>query len=411
MSENKIKLLVIPSDKTGVGYFRSLAPHLYIAEHYGDIFDVDIIYEFPKSVPLDEFLKKYDLIHFHKQLDNDCTILNMIKFLGIKCIMDVDDHWDLGDYHPMSITAKKENWKEPIINHMKLVDYVSTTTPIFEKEIKKYNKHTLVFPNAIDPEEKQFQPNPNTSNKIRFGIICGSSHLHDINILKGITQKLSKDTLNKIQFVLCGFDTNGSRTIYDVDTGQVTTRPIEPHESVWCSYEKILTDDYKIVSEDHKVFLNKYIKQLEYVNDNEPYRRCWTKPIHEYATHYNNIDVLLVPLKESNFNAVKSQLKVIEAGFFKKAIIAQNFGPYTIDLKSMIEKGGKINENGNALLVDSSKNHKQWAKYIERLANDNEMLIKLQNNLYDTVKTKYSLETVCKNRVEQYLEIMKKNNN
>ena len=31
------------------------------------------------------------------------------------------------------------------------------------------------------------------------------------------------------------------------------------------------------------------------------------------------------------FNKVKSQLKVIEAGFHKKALIAQNFGPYQID--------------------------------------------------------------------------------
>ena len=39
------------------------------------------------------------------------------------------------------------------------------------------------------------------------------------------------------------------------------------------------------------------------------------------------------------------------------------------ELKSMIEKGGKINEDGNALLIDSSKNHKLWAKYITKLVN------------------------------------------
>ena len=40
----KIKMLVIPSDKTGVGKFRSVDPHVYIAEHYNDDFDVDIMY-------------------------------------------------------------------------------------------------------------------------------------------------------------------------------------------------------------------------------------------------------------------------------------------------------------------------------------------------------------------------------
>ena len=45
----KIKMLVIPSDRTGVGKFRSVAPHTYIQEHYGDEFDVDIVYSMPKG--------------------------------------------------------------------------------------------------------------------------------------------------------------------------------------------------------------------------------------------------------------------------------------------------------------------------------------------------------------------------
>ena len=35
-------MLVVPSDKTGVGKFRSVAPHVYLQEHYGDLFDIDI---------------------------------------------------------------------------------------------------------------------------------------------------------------------------------------------------------------------------------------------------------------------------------------------------------------------------------------------------------------------------------
>ena len=131
------------------------------------------------------------------------------------------------------------------------------------------------------------------------------------------------------------------------------------------------------------------------------------KKINNYYKHYENIDVLLVPLKVNDFNLVKSQLKVVEAGFAHKAIIANNVGPYTIDLKSMIEKGGKINEEGNALLIDSSKNHKLWAKYITKLVEDRDMLKKLQENLHNTVKDTYSLETVCKKRVELYTNLMK----
>ena len=105
---------------------------------------------------LEAFLKQYDLIHIHKQLDKECKIMDMIKFLGIPVIIDIDDHFLLGDDHPMSITAKKERWHEPIINHLKKADYVTTTTPIFANVLKKYNKNVAVFPNAIDPKEEQF---------------------------------------------------------------------------------------------------------------------------------------------------------------------------------------------------------------------------------------------------------------
>ena len=402
--DKKIKMLVIPSDRTGVGKFRSVDPHVYIAEHYGDEFDVDIVYNMPNG-DLEAFLKQYDLIHIHKQLDKQCKIIDMIKFLGIPVILDIDDHFKLGNDHPMSITAKKERWHEPIINHLKKADYVTTTTPIFADVIKQHNKNVKVFPNAINPEEKQYAvaKNPRT-DKLRVGIICGSSHLKDLELLSGIATQVNKD---KVQFVLCGFDTRGTRTIYK-DNGEVETRPIYPQESVWCDYEKIFTDNYRTISPEHKDFLMKYMAGVDDPFTNEPYRRMWTRHINDYATHYQNVDVLIAPLKENDFNKVKSELKEIECGFTHTAFIGQNFGAYTINLVPMIEKGGKINEEGTALLVDSSKNHKQWAKYINKLADNADMLKKLQDNLYNFVKDRYSLAEICRQRVEFYKSIVNK---
>ena len=401
--DKKIKMLVIPSDKTGCGLFRSVGPHKYIAEHYGDEFDVDIVYSMPNG-NLEEFLKQYDLIHIHKQLDKDCRIMQMIKFLGIPVIIDVDDNFKLGNDHPMSLTAKKEKWHEPIINHLKMADYVTTTTPIFAKELKKYNKNVAVFPNAIDPKEEQYAlPKTPPTDRLRVGIICGSSHLKDLELLDGIAKQVN---LDKVQFVLCGFDTRGNRTIYNQQTGEKTTRPILPEESVWCDYEKIFTDNYKTVSPEHKEFLMKYMANVDDPFTDEPYRRMWTRDISKYATHYANVDVLIAPLKENDFNVVKSQLKETECGFTHTAFICQNYGAYTIDLVPMIEKGGKVNENGTALLVDTSKNHKQWAKYINKLADDREMLKKLQDNLAKFVNENYTLEKVCKERMELYKKIV-----
>jgi glycosyltransferase involved in cell wall biosynthesis len=304
----------------------------------------------------------------------------------------------------MSLTAKKDRWHEPIINHLKKADYVTTTTPIFANVLKKYNKNVAVFPNAINPEEKQYTvPKTPPGDKLRVGIICGSSHLKDLQLLDGIAKQINKD---KVQFILCGFDTRGNRTIYNQSTGEKTVRPILPQESVWCDYEKIFTDNYNNVSPEHKEFLMKYMPNVDDPFINEPYRRMWTRDINNYATHYANVDVLIAPLKENEFNGVKSELKEIECGFTHTAFIAQNFGAYTINLIPMIEKGGKINENGTALLVDPRKNHKDWAKYINKLADDREMLKKLQDNLYEFVKDRYSLDTVCKERVKLYKKLV-----
>lgn len=404
----KIKMLVIPSDNHGCGRFRSIWPHKWMAENMSDIFDIDIMYSFPKDVNLEAFLSKYDIVHIHKQLDKNCQIANMIKFLGIKLIVDVDDNYFLSPQHPMYASARAEHWEKPIMEHLRLADMCSTTTPIFAEQIKKQcNKNVAVFPNAIDTSMKQFQPiERKETDKIRFGLICGSSHLYDFKLLDGMISRIKPENLEKIQFVLCGFDTRGNRTIRYQDTGRVETRPIKPEESVWYEYEKIITDKYKFVSPEHKDFLMKFVPQSDYPNHDENYRRCWTKDIEEYADHYNNIDVLLVPLAENDFNKVKSQLKVIEAGFFNKGIIASNFGPYTIDLKPMMTKGNVYHEDGNAFLCDLNKGSKQWAKYINYIVENPEVLETMRKNLHDTVKDTYNIETVCKERAKKYIELV-----
>jgi hypothetical protein len=55
--------------------------------------------------------------------------------------------------------------------------------------------------------------------------------------------------------------------------------------------------------------------------------------------NYSKFDISLAPIKNHIFNRVKSQLKVIEAGFYKKALIASEVGPYTIDLKHALSFG------------------------------------------------------------------------
>jgi glycosyltransferase involved in cell wall biosynthesis len=407
---SKIKILVVPSDRTGVSYYRSTIPHIKLEEYFPKEFHVDIDYE--PDLNNENFLKKYDLIHYHRTLgdyEKMESILNKCDELGIVTMMDLDDHWSPGPNHPAWHIIKQNELDKKIANNLRISRNIITTTPIFAEEISKINKNVHVLPNAINPKEKQYQNENIKSDRVRIGWLGGSSHLKDLEILGGMVANIkAAGLIDKVQFVLCGYDLRGTMTMIDKKTGKQKQRPITPKESVWYKYEKIFTDNYSIVSEEYKKFLLEF-ENKEYENvDNEPYRRVWTKPITSYATNYNLFDVSLAPLKESTFNRVKSQLKVIEAGFHKKALIAQDFGPYQIDIKNSYSRGGEFDvENGNGILIPENKNHKFWFKHIKKLVDNPDMITKLGENLYETVNGKYDMLSVCTERSNLYKKLIK----
>jgi glycosyltransferase involved in cell wall biosynthesis len=401
---SKIKVLVVPSDRTGVGKFRSVDPHVFLQNLYGDDFHVDIVYE--PSYDDMNFWKEYQIVAFHRSIGQDFDrandLIQKLNQIGVITVCDIDDYWMPGKEHPIHEIIRVNKINEKIMANLKVSKYVTTTTTIFADEIKKLNKNVVIFPNAINPNESQFKEPTLDSDRLRIGWLGGSSHLHDLQLLDLGRLVPHKD---KLQFVLCGFDTRGTVTEINQQTGEQKKRNILPHETVWAQYEKIFTQNLTTVSEDYKKFLLGYTQE-SYPNEiNEPYLRVWTKPVTSYAKNYSKFDVSLAPIKNHLFNRVKSQLKVIEAGFYKKAVIASDIGPYTIDLKHCLDNGNFV--DGNAMLVDEKRNHSDWSKYIEKLLKNPNMAKDMGERLYETVKDKYDLNNVTKDRAEFYKSIIK----
>ena len=267
----KYKILVIPSDRTGVSKFRSVDPHLCLQKLYPDEFWVDIDYEPKLDDP--EWLKQYDLIHYHRSLHPDYNLAQKlseeINKLGIPAIMDLDDYWLPNKEHPAYMLVKGRKLDEMIVENLKRAQHVTTTTPIFAEEIKRFCKSVFVLENAIDPNEKQFTRNPEPSDRVRIGWLGGSSHMADLEILNG---------------------------------GQQKTRDITPKESVWYKYEQLFTANHTWLSEEQKQVLMKFKFGEEYGDTDTSYRRVWTKPITTYASNYNKFDVSLAPLKHHMLN-------------------------------------------------------------------------------------------------------------
>jgi glycosyltransferase involved in cell wall biosynthesis len=324
--------------------------------------------------------------------------------MGIITICDIDDYWMPGKEHPIHDVIKFNKINEKITANLKIAQYVTTTTSLFADEIRKINKNVFVIPNAINPNEPQFKEPTLESDRLRIGWLGGSSHLHDLQLLNESFGKLISYK-DKLQYVLCGFDTRGTVTEINSQTGEHTKRDIRPEETVWSQYEKIFTQNHKTISEDYVKHLLKYTEESFSNEANEPYLRVWTKPVTSYAKNYSKFDVSLAPIKNHMFNRMKSQLKVIEAGFYKKALIASNIGPYTLDLKHCLKNGEFV--DGNAMLVDESRNHSDWAKNIEKLLKNPNLVKDMGERLYETVKDKYDLNTVTHERASLYKSLIK----
>ena len=404
--KEKIKVLVIPSDRTGVGKFRSVDPHIMLQNMYPDDFHIDIDYE-PNMNDLN-YWKKYQIVHIHRSIggmyEQTVQLLKFFKSQGIIGIVDIDDYWLPTKEHPIHSLIVENKLNEKIVANLKEAEYVTTTTTIFADEILKFNKNVVIFPNAINPEESQFNEPTLPCDRIRVGWLGGSSHLHDLKLLDGFVSKNS-DINDKLQYVVCGFDTRGTMTEINKDTGEQKQRPIKPHETVWAKYEEIFTNNYTIVDEKYKNYLFKFTEESYNSDIVLPYQRVWTKPVTSYAMNYSKFDISLAPIKNHIFNRVKSQLKVIEAGFYKKALIASNIGPYTIDLKHSLKDGNFV--DGNALLVDETKNHSDWSKFVKKLVQNPNMITDMGERLYETVKDTYDLRKVTEQRRDFYLSLIK----
>ena len=404
---SKINVLVLPSDRTGVSKFRSVDPHIMLQNMYPDDFHVDIDYSPQLNDP--NYWRKYQIVHIHRNIgqtyENTPQILQWLRNMGIITVVDIDDYWMPTKEHPIYEIIKNIKLDEKIVANLKAAEYVTTTTSVFATEISKINKNVFIFPNAINPKEPQFiEPTP-PSEKLRIGWLGGSSHLHDLYLLEPSMSKLSSIREN-LQFVLCGFDTRGTITEINQQTGEQKQRPIKPEETVWVKYEEIVTDKYLGLSDEYIKHLNKF-KEEDYPNEeNELYRRVWTRPVTSYAKNYSKFDVSLAPIKNHIFNRMKSQLKVIEAGFYKKALIASEVGPYTIDLKHALNNGN-FTSDGNALLVDENRNHSDWFKFIKKLNDNRNLVVDLGERLYETVKDTYDLNKVTRDRASWYKSLIK----
>lgn len=421
-----MKILIITTvNITGLNYHRQLLPHKHLMDNYPDY---EVIKAYSMDRITDEMLEAIDVVTFLRIVDTDGRSKEMIdraKSFGCVTVLDIDDYWELRKNHEQSDNYNKINYPKQAIESISNVDYVTTTTEHFANKLREYNKNVLVFPNSIDAKEPQFIPNPIASDRIRIGWIGGVFHGDDLKMVYDGFKEVWK-SINHNNFQLCLGGWNYPDKLqyvkdrlkdspFDVQTREMFEtfkRNLEigvdvPDHLIFNPYynnlqpydliEGYFTDFLKYPKDpEYQSYLRKKVAAGNEVGNNKPYKRLLAKEPNDYATLYNEIDIALVPLQENSFNSFKSQIKIIEAGWFKKAAIVSNVMPYTIDCN-----------RSNSVLISPSKRNNGWGVAMKSLIINKERREDLAEALHETVTKKYMMDIVNKSRHEFYQTLCK----
>lgn len=378
-------MIVLDTTTGGVQKFRMIDPNIILNELYD--YPIDII----NSTNIEELSKiNSDKLFCHISLIQNPNIvqyLNGLKDNGVKIIVDVDDYWEVPPTHYLYNYVKLNDFVGKTLDFLKKADYIVTSTKYLANNIKKYNNKVIVLPNSINPNEGQLQIKNIPSQKVRIGWTGGSSHLEDLKLFRnlGLYSKLKNQN---IQFVLAGFDIRIRNQKGEIE--------VNFNKSLWKQYEEIITDKYRSLPNEYVKFLMQLDKHLHYYNEeNESYRRVWTKSANKYMKIFNEIDIIIIPLLNNVFNRNKSELKLIEAGFFKKPVICSNIQQYA----------DVISHGKNGFLVDEKRAHKDFTKYLKTLIHNPQMRIDFGENLYQYCNENFNLITNSKKRLEFYNSI------
>ena len=299
-----MRILIITTQNSGVGYHRMMMPIHYMNKEKAIVTDKlndDLLETGFDIVVINRFLP-YNTI--------DELIAAREKY-GFKLVVDVDDYWVLDEWHIL----KHQYPTQRIIDHIKIADMVTCTNMGLRYYISSINKNVHVIPNALPFGRDQFTDVHVPSDLVRVVYAGSITHEKDIAILKNPLKRVLSDKalVSKMYFTICGYDERNPYT-----------------KMVW---QRMVSD---------------FTVGLKLPGAVRP-----ALPVYEYMNFYNDADVSIVPLVPSRFNAMKSNLKVLEAAAKKIPVLVSNTAPYD---------GCK-----HAIKVS---NQTEWYKNLKKLATD-----------------------------------------
>lgn len=328
-------LAIIPAKVDGCAYHRVQVPLVNLKG-----FDLTQVIQLDAVSDLQ--LKAFDIVWFNRLngIGEPLKQIERLKRIGIPYVVDFDDNWTLPQEHILYEQYKQNKTPEMLLELLKNAAYVLVTHDYLANKVKTFNKKVAVLPNAIDPEQPQWQtPTKVKETHTAFGWCGGITHWDDLAMLRQSLKRVHAD--NKMHLVIGGYS----------DT------------TVW-----------------------NHIKN--WFGNNGRYNKTLCVPgkdVYNYGSIYDYMSTVLIPLKNTEFNRCKSELKMLEAGFKKKAVIVSNIHPYT-----------NVITDKNCLTVGDGQHN--WFKHMSRIQRSKDLEQDLAAQLYEDIKIRYHINTVNKIR-------------
>lgn len=350
--------------RDGCSGYRALSPLKKIEKLFGDKHQTQIVKSGDDGMRTLEMIKGADVLMFRQaNIDSFNYLKNQTDIDVSKKLFVVDFDDDIFDISPFSesyVWSGLEEvkygdewlWKDGVkgfdikrntqflnnaVKLAKQADLVLVTTPYLAERMKEITGHDRVevIPNAIDFNHwKKWQLKKD--KEIRIGWAGGCSHYIDWYSIKEPLQEVFKRHKN-LKLVIQG----------EVFNGTVKGLPLEKHD--WIDFEG-----------------------------------------HPYKMASLNLDIALIPLKDTSFNHSKSCIKWYEFSSLGVPCLVSNVLPYTSEINSE-----------NAVCYNNSE---EFIDGLEKLITDIEFRQKIAQNAYNWVKENRDLDKIA----YKYIEIFDK---
>jgi glycosyltransferase involved in cell wall biosynthesis len=316
-----------------------------------------------------EAIRKSDIIFMGRSASTPVlTMMKKAQEMGKKIVFDLDDNMfevavtspHYKDCGVMNVNfenpdgAKGDVWKDgqagfdlkrnrglrkSFIDVVRQADWVTVTTPPLEKVYKRYNDHVTIIPNALNFRIWEKPDISHNGKEVRLLYTGAANHFEDWLFIHPVFTELQNKYKN-LKIVLIGTD-------WKMAPSKMDYSRVEVHR--WVDFEA-----------------------------------------YPYLMKSLCCDIGVAPVRVSDFNDCRSELKWVEYSALKMATVATNHGPYKRAIRN--------SETG--LLASDEK---EWVDALSTLIENNTRRRHISESAYAYVRKNYNLDYI----IDQWMGVFK----